>query len=397
MARKWQKVAALGRRISSPRADECSDFDACSTSSVLEEGHFFVYSSEGKRFMVPLAYLDNDIFKELLKTSEEEFGLPSDGPITMPCDTHTVATALAAKATTTFIHQALILIEISEMAKKWQKVASFKRMISSPKADERADFNACSTSSVAEKGHFNVYTLEGKRFMVPLAYLDNKIFKELLKISEEEFGLPGDGPITLPCDAASMEYVLSMLRRGISQEVERALLSSIFISCQSSCSTLIVDHTQQLATVGEKVLSKLRMARKWQIVTALGRRRISPVKTDASSDSEACTTATSVAHKGHFIVYTSDGKRFMVPLEYLDNKIFHELFRMSEEEYGLPGDGPIKLHFDAVFMDYILLLLKKQVSKDVERAFLGSILVSHQSSYSSIVLAHKQQPSVCSF
>ncbi|KAJ0960625.1 hypothetical protein J5N97_001501 [Dioscorea zingiberensis] len=306
MARKWQKVAALGRRISSPRADECSDFDSCSTSSVPEKGHFFIYSLEGKRFMVPLAYLDNDIFKELLKTSEEEFGLPGDGSITMPCDAkgrrdcnandthwvhsscansntksknvallvgssmyteyglaptinvrklytsspiykHTVATALAAKTTPAFIHQALILIEISEMAKKWQKVASFKRMISSPKADERADFNACSTSSVAEKGHFNVYTLEGKRFMVPLAYLDNKIFMELLKISEEEFGLPGDGPISLPCDAASMEYVLSMLRRGISQEMERALLSSIFISCQSSCSTLTVEHTQQLA------------------------------------------------------------------------------------------------------------------------------------------------------
>ncbi|KAJ0960619.1 hypothetical protein J5N97_001495 [Dioscorea zingiberensis] len=229
MARKWQKVAALGRRISSPRANECSDFDACSTSSVSEKGHFFVYSLEGKRFMVPLAYLDNDIFKELLKTSEEEFGLPSDGPITMPCDA------------------ALILIEISEMAKKWQKVASFKRMISSPKADERADFQCMQYIICLQRRAISMSTLWRKRFMVPLAYLDNKIFKELLKISEEEFGLPGDGPITLPCDTASMEYVLSMLRRGISQEVERALLSSIFISCQSSCSTLIVDHTQQLA------------------------------------------------------------------------------------------------------------------------------------------------------
>ncbi|KAJ0963988.1 hypothetical protein J5N97_029110 [Dioscorea zingiberensis] len=123
------------------------------------------------------------------------------------------------------------------MAKKWQKVASLTRKISSPRADEQVDFNACSTSSIAEKGHFFVYTLEGKRFMVPLADLDNNIFKELLKISEEEFGLPADGPITLPCDAAAMVYVLSMLKRGVSDEVERALLSSIFISCQSTCST----------------------------------------------------------------------------------------------------------------------------------------------------------------
>ncbi|XP_039138165.1 auxin-responsive protein SAUR68-like [Dioscorea cayenensis subsp. rotundata] len=132
------------------------------------------------------------------------------------------------------------------MARKLQKVASLKRMISSPRADKHSDFNECSTSSVAEKGHFVVYTSEGKRFMVPLAYLNNNIFKELLKISEEEFGLPSDGPITLPCDAVSMEYVLSMLRRGVSEEVERALLSSIFISCQSTCSTLDLEHTQQL-------------------------------------------------------------------------------------------------------------------------------------------------------
>ncbi|KAJ0960309.1 hypothetical protein J5N97_001880 [Dioscorea zingiberensis] len=129
------------------------------------------------------------------------------------------------------------------------------------------------------------------------------------------------------------------------------------------------------------------MARKWQIASALGRRRISPEKINASSDSEACTpTTTSVAHKGHFIAYTSDGKRFMVPLEYLETRIFQELLRMSEEEYGLPGNGPITLHCDAVSMEYILLLLKKQVSKDVEMALLSSILVPHQSSCSSLAI-----------
>ncbi|KAH7663634.1 Small auxin-up RNA protein [Dioscorea alata] len=130
------------------------------------------------------------------------------------------------------------------MARKWQKVAAMGRKITSPRSDDHSDFDACSTSSVAEKGHFNVYTLEGKRFMLPLTYLNNVLFKELLKISEEEFGLPGDGPITLPCDAVSMEYVLSMLRRGVSQEVERALLSSIFITCQSTCSTFSAECNQ---------------------------------------------------------------------------------------------------------------------------------------------------------
>ena len=133
------------------------------------------------------------------------------------------------------------------MARRLLKVPSLKRMISSPRANKLSDFSECSTSSVAEKGHFFVYTSEGKRFMVPLVYLNNNIFKELLNISEAEFGLPGDGPITLPCDAKLMEYVLSMLRRGLSQEVERALLSSILISCQSTCATFSVEHSQQLA------------------------------------------------------------------------------------------------------------------------------------------------------
>ncbi|KAM0945337.1 putative small auxin-up RNA [Dioscorea sansibarensis] len=132
------------------------------------------------------------------------------------------------------------------MARMSLKVPSLKRMISSPRADKLSDFNECSTSSVAQKGHFFVYTLEGKRFIVPLAYLTNNIFKELLKISLEEFGLPSDGPITLPCDATSMEYVLSMLRKGVSKEEERALLSCIFIDCQSTCSTLAVGNTQQI-------------------------------------------------------------------------------------------------------------------------------------------------------
>ncbi|KAH7663637.1 Small auxin-up RNA protein [Dioscorea alata] len=133
------------------------------------------------------------------------------------------------------------------MMRKWQKVAAFGRKITSPRVNEHYDFNSCSTSSVAEKAHFNVYTIDRKLFMISLAYLKNVVFTELLKLSEEEFVLPGDGPITLPCDALSMEYMLSMLRRGVSEEVQRALLSSIFMSSQSECTILTMDSTQQLA------------------------------------------------------------------------------------------------------------------------------------------------------
>ncbi|CAL9109208.1 unnamed protein product, partial [Musa textilis] len=53
----------------------------------------------------------------------------------------------------------------------------------------------------------------GRRFVVPIAYLKSNIFQELLRMSEEEFGVPvGDRPITLPCDAAFMEHVVASLR-----------------------------------------------------------------------------------------------------------------------------------------------------------------------------------------
>ncbi|XP_039126722.1 auxin-responsive protein SAUR36-like [Dioscorea cayenensis subsp. rotundata] len=127
------------------------------------------------------------------------------------------------------------------MARNLLKIPSLKIMIPSPRADKLSDFNECSTSYVVKKGHFFLRTSKGKLFMVPLAYLNNNTFKELLKISEEDFGFLGGGPFTLPCNATSMEFVLSMIRRGVSQEVERALLCSISISCQSSVLLLLLN------------------------------------------------------------------------------------------------------------------------------------------------------------
>ncbi|KAK8987413.1 hypothetical protein V6N11_027165 [Hibiscus sabdariffa] len=51
-------------------------------------------------------------------------------------------------------------------------------------------------SSVVDKGHFVVYTMDKKRYVIPLAHLKNSIFQELFKMSEE-FRLSCNGPITL--------------------------------------------------------------------------------------------------------------------------------------------------------------------------------------------------------
>ncbi|KAL9231696.1 hypothetical protein vseg_006890 [Gypsophila vaccaria] len=52
------------------------------------------------------------------------------------------------------------------------------------------------------KGHFTVYVGEGekKRHVVPLSYLSQPAFQELLKRAEEEFGFSHPtGGLTIPC------------------------------------------------------------------------------------------------------------------------------------------------------------------------------------------------------
>lgn len=97
---------------------------------------------------------------------------------------------------------------------------------------QQADDGCCSTALVADKGHCVVYAADGARFEVPLAYLGTTVFSELLRMSGEEFGFAsGASRITLPCDATSMEYVMCLVRREASEEVERAFLSSISGHC----------------------------------------------------------------------------------------------------------------------------------------------------------------------
>ncbi|XP_031285307.1 auxin-responsive protein SAUR68-like [Pistacia vera] len=116
--------------------------------------------------------------------------------------------------------------KLIKMAKKWQKVAASKRKrISLPKATGVVDSESCSTSSVAEKGHFVVYTADQRRFVIPLKYLKNDIIRELFTMAEDEFGLPIGGPITLPRDAIFMEYE-SLDQRHATKDVEKALLVS---------------------------------------------------------------------------------------------------------------------------------------------------------------------------
>ncbi|KAK8460278.1 hypothetical protein SEVIR_2G307101v4 [Setaria viridis] len=117
---------------------------------------------------------------------------------------------------------------VAQLAKKWQRMAALGRKRLSWGAAKEAD-DCC--TSVAGKGHCVVYTVDGRRFEVPLAYLTKTVFTELLQMSHEEFGFTSDGRITIPCDAAAMEYVMCLLRRSASAEIERAFLSTMAVPC----------------------------------------------------------------------------------------------------------------------------------------------------------------------
>lgn len=125
-----------------------------------------------------------------------------------------------------------------------------------------------------------------------------------------------------------------------------------------------------------------RMTRKWQRMAAVGMRRISPPGTSKHMGEDGCKKSL-VADKGHFVFYTTDHRRFAMPLAYLRSNIFQELFKMSEEEFGLGCDGPMTLPCEAVFIDYIISLIKRGVPGNIEGALINSIATCHWSLYAN--------------
>ncbi|XP_044949320.1 auxin-responsive protein SAUR36-like [Hordeum vulgare subsp. vulgare] len=119
-----------------------------------------------------------------------------------------------------------------QQAKKWQKISALGKRRLAMKGPIK-DANLHGASAIADKGHCIVYTAGGEQFEVPLVYLGTTVFGELLRMSEDEFRFTSEDRITVPCDAAVMAYVMCLLRRKPSIEVERAVLSSVVMPCRN--------------------------------------------------------------------------------------------------------------------------------------------------------------------
>ncbi|TQD89360.1 hypothetical protein C1H46_025081 [Malus baccata] len=134
--------------------------------------------------------------------------------------------------------------KLIKYTRKWKKRASMERKTIAYPKDSRKNLVISTTSNtVSEKGTFVIYTTDERRFVLPLSYLSNHIFQELFKKSEEEFGLSSSEPITLPCDSFFMNYMLSLVNRGLTVDMEKALLNSIITRSCSINSSLHQEQT----------------------------------------------------------------------------------------------------------------------------------------------------------
>lgn len=104
-----------------------------------------------------------------------------------------------------------------------------KRILFRRMGSEKNSGDSCK-ASVAEKGHFVVYSMDMTRFMIPLSYLSKEVVRELFTMAEEEFGISREGPIVLPVDTLTMEYIISLIKGGLGIDQEKALLLS-FTGC----------------------------------------------------------------------------------------------------------------------------------------------------------------------
>ncbi|PHU00439.1 hypothetical protein BC332_30226 [Capsicum chinense] len=84
-----------------------------------------------------------------------------------------------------------------------------------------------------------------------ISFTRNGSNRQLLVISEEEFGLSSAGPITLPCDSAFMDYTILLIKKAVAVgDLHKALLLSIPSCFCSTSSWQQESQNQQLLAYG---------------------------------------------------------------------------------------------------------------------------------------------------
>ncbi|XP_054777204.1 uncharacterized protein LOC129285491 [Prosopis cineraria] len=165
----------MGFRFPGMRRASFATKVAFSKSSEVPKGYLAVYVGEKmKRFVIPISYLNQPSFQELLSQAEEEFRYDHPmGALTIPC-----------REDVFLNHNFKMGFHLPGMRR-----ALFARKVASLKSNE------------VPKGYLAIYIGEEmKRFAIPISYLSQPSFQGLLSQAEEEYRYDHPmGALTIPC------------------------------------------------------------------------------------------------------------------------------------------------------------------------------------------------------
>ncbi|KAF7841113.1 auxin-induced protein X10A-like [Senna tora] len=164
----------MGFRLPGLKKTSFTASQGASKSVEVPKGYVAVYVGEKmKRFVIPISYLNQPSFQELLNQAEEEFGYDHPmGGLTIPCRED-------------------VFLDITSRLNGETKEMGFRL----------PGIKKASKSMEVPKGHVAVYVGEKmKRFVIPISCLNQPLFQELLNQAEEEFEYYHPmGGLTIPC------------------------------------------------------------------------------------------------------------------------------------------------------------------------------------------------------
>ncbi|KAK6946310.1 Small auxin-up RNA [Dillenia turbinata] len=151
-----------------------------SPNAIVPKGYLAVYvgEMEKKRLVVPISCLNQPSFQNLLRKAEEEFGY--DHPMGAHYQIERNGTYSTVGPHTLGI-----------MGIRLPVVLQTKQILCQSLAN-----------SIVPKGYLAVYVGEmvKKQFLVPISYLNQPSFQDLLRKAKEEFGFDHPmGGLTIPC------------------------------------------------------------------------------------------------------------------------------------------------------------------------------------------------------
>ncbi|XP_057750285.1 indole-3-acetic acid-induced protein ARG7-like [Arachis stenosperma] len=145
---------------------------SASKGTNVPKGYLAVYVGDKmRRFVIPVCYLNQPSFQELLNQAEEEFGYDHPtGGLTIPCSEDE-------------------FLNLTSLTMAFRIPSIRKASLSASKGTN------------VPKGYLAVYVGDKmRRFVIPVCYLNQPSFQELLSQSEEEFGYDHPtGGLTIPC------------------------------------------------------------------------------------------------------------------------------------------------------------------------------------------------------